>query len=119
MVKPMSVVVLLTSVLLLTACASMPSTLATSSSPLPPCVRGSIPAHGSDCQVLLLGLIPLNPSPSSAQALEKAKRAGRVDVLTDVTVDHHYRWFVLFSSYCTRVDGLGVPNQTLSSACRY
>lgn len=94
-------------------CASRPSSIITSTSPLPAGVRGTIPASGSDCQYHFLGIIPLGTSPSTANALESAKEDAEVDVLTDVTVDHNVGYYILFSNRCVRVEGLGVPRDTL------
>jgi hypothetical protein len=98
----------------LQGCASKPSSIITSTSPLPPGVRGTIPARGSDCQYYLLGILPITTSPSSSAALEDAKRDANVDVLTDVTVDHNAGYYILFGNQCVRVDGMGVPRDVLN-----
>jgi len=100
---------------LLSACSSKPSSIITSTSPLPPGVRGTVPARGSDCQFHLLGLIPVTSSPDTQNALTKAKRSADVDVLTDVTVDHNSGYYILFSNNCVRVSGKGVPRHLTQS----
>ena len=97
-----------------TACSSQPSSIIPSTSPLPPGVRGTIPARGSDCQLHFLGIIPLSSSPDTSVALQEAKESADVDVLTDVTVDYGGTYLILFSSRCVRVTGLGVPRSRLS-----
>lgn len=99
--------------LLITGCSSRPSSLITSTSPLPPGIRGTIPASGSNCQVNLLGLIPITGSADSQDALDEAKEEADVDVLTDVTVDHGGVYLILFSTDCVRVRGKGVPREIL------
>lgn len=105
----------LTAALFLGGCAnSLPSSMVPSTSPLPPGVRGTIPAYGSDCQYFLLGLLPVTGSPSSQSALSKAKLNAHTDVLTDVTIDHSGGYYLLFSNECTRVEGKGVPREVLA-----
>lgn len=111
--KTLSMLLLLA---LLSGCSSQPSSgsLITSTSPLPPGVRGTIPAKGGDCQYRLLGLLPLNSSATMADALEDAKANAQSTVLTDVTVDHNSGFYFLFSNSCIRIQGLGVPEAVLS-----
>jgi hypothetical protein len=105
---------LATFALFTSGCSSKPSSLVASTSPLPPGVRGTIPARGSDCQYHLLGLVPITFSPDSQNALAKAKRNAEVEVLTDVTIDHTSGYYILFSNNCVRVSGLGVRNEHLN-----
>ena len=100
---------------LFSACSAIPTTMLASTSPLPPGVRGTIPAFGSDCQYYLLGIIPVTSSPNSQSALTAAKEDADVDVLTDVTVDHGGGYYILFSNLCVRVRGQGVERSVLSS----
>lgn len=97
---------------ILSGCAARPTTMITSTSPLPPGVRGTIETSASDCQYRLLGLIPVTGSASTADALKEAKENIRVDVLTDVTVDNSGGYYLLFSNNCVRVSGLGVPRNS-------
>lgn len=96
--------------------------LISSTSPLAPGVRGTIPASGSDCQTFFLGLIPITTSPNTQEALNDAKKSAHASVLTDVTVDENSFYWILFSHRCVRVRGLGVveehsaPPQTSSSS---
>ncbi|MBN8551169.1 MAG: hypothetical protein J0M12_17780 [Deltaproteobacteria bacterium] len=94
-------------------CASMPSSMITSTSPLPPGVRGTIKTSASDCQYSLLGIIPFTSSASTASALEDAKSYADVDVLTDVTQDFSSGYYILWSNTCVRVSGYGVPRDVL------
>ena len=96
-----------------TGCVSRPTTMITSTSPLPPGVRGTIRTSGSDCQYYLLGLIPVTGSASAADALDSAKRSADVDVLTDVTEDSSGGYYILWSNSCIRVSGMGVPRDRL------
>ena len=98
-----------------TGCTSIPSTMITSTSPLPPGVRGTIKTSASDCQYSLLGFIPVTSSPSSANALEDAKRYADVDVLTDVTQDFSAGYYILWSNSCVRITGFGVPREVLKN----
>lgn len=91
---------------------SIPPTMATSTSPVHPGVRGTIPAYGINCQYYFLGLIPVTPSCNSQEALDEAKESADVDVLTDVTVDQSAAYYILFSNNCVRVRGKGVPRGT-------
>ena len=100
----------------LTACAGMPVAISPSSSPLPPFVRGSIPAWGDDCTYALLGLFPITPPMNTQKALSEAKEDAEVDVITDVTVDFTGRYWILFSNQCVHVRGLGVPRSVLAEA---
>lgn len=99
--------------LLVSACASRPSSIITSTSPLPPGVRGTIKTSASNCQYNLLGFIPVTTSPDTADALAEAKEDIDVDVLTDVTVDYNGGYYILFSNSCVEVSGLGVPRDML------
>ena len=99
-------------------CASTPTSIIPSTSPLPPGVRGTIPASGSDCQYYLLGFLPITRSPDSQRALTSAKESADVDVLTDVTVDHGSGYYLLFSNQCVKVQGLGVNRAALNEAER-
>ena len=101
---------------LLVSCSSQPSSIIPSTSPIPSGVRGTIPAYGSDCQIYLLGILPVTGSPDSQQALQKAKKSADVDVLTDVTVDHGGGYYLLFGNTCVRVQGMGVPRNVLAEA---
>ena len=101
---------------LLGGCAGMPITLAPSSSPVAPGVRGTIPAYGSNCQFDLFGIIPVTHSLNTQAALDRAKESADADVLTDVTVDFGASYYVLFSNNCVRVRGKGVPRTPSTSA---
>lgn len=96
-------------------CSSIPTTMLTSTSPIPAGVRGTIPAFGSDCQYYFLGIVPVSPSPNSQAALDDAKEDADVDVLTDVTVDHGGGYYILFSNLCVRVRGKGVERRLLEN----
>lgn len=85
--------------------------LISSTSPLAPGVRGTIPASGSDCQTFFLGLIPVTTSPNTQEALNDAKKSAHASVLTDVTVDENSFYWILFSHRCVRVRGLGVEEE--------
>ena len=102
--------------LLISACSSMPTTIIPSTSPVPPGVRGTIEAYGSDCEYYFLGLLPVSGSPNTQVALDRAKESADVDVLTDVTIDHGGGYFILFSNDCVRVRGKGVPRDVLRIA---
>jgi len=91
------------------SCSSAPTTLVASTSPLPPGIRGTLPAYGSDCQYHFLGFIPISSSANTQAALDDAKDDVDVDVLTDVTVDHGGGYYILLSTHCVRVRGKGVP----------
>jgi hypothetical protein len=102
----------------LSACANIPTALAPSSSPLPPGVRGTIPAFGSDCTYYLLGIIPVTTSGNAQVALDDAKQGANVDVLTDVTLEFGGGYYILFSNNCVRVRGKGVPRDVLEKALK-
>lgn len=93
---------------LLAGCSSAPTTLVASTSPLPPGVRGTIKAYGSDCQYYFLGFLPISGSPNTQAALDDAKEDADSDVLTDVTIDHGGGYYILLSTNCVRVRGKGV-----------
>ena len=115
MIRCCFVLLLAIPILALSGCSSHPSSgsLITSTSPLQPGIRGTIPAKGSDCQYRFLGILPLNASASAAQALSKAKKNADSDVLTDVTIDHNSGYYILFSNRCIRIEGFGVPRKLL------
>lgn len=94
-------------------CTSMPVALAPSSSPAAPGVRGTIPARGINCQFFLFGLIPVTHSIDTQAALDEAKKRADVDLLTDVTVDFVASYYILVSDNCVRVQGKGVPRETV------
>ena len=90
-------------------CSGVSSSISASSSPLPEGVRGTKPAHGSDCEYTLFGLIPITPAINTQKALQNAKDDVGVDVLTDITVDLVSGYFVIITNDCVHVRGLGVP----------
>lgn len=98
-------------VVVLIGCASQPVSISPSSSPLAVDVRGSIPTHGVDCQYKFLGIISVSPPVNTQNALQEAKDNANVDVLTDVTVDQSFWYFIIFSNNCVHVRGLGVPRE--------
>ena len=98
----------------LASCSSRPSSVISSTSPLPAGVRGTVETDGTDCAYHFLGIIPVSSSANSAEALKKAKTKVDVDVLTDVTVDHFGGYYILFSNNCVRVNGMGVPRAVLA-----
>ena len=99
-------------------CSGIPAAMVASTSPLPPGVRGTIPTYASDCQFFLLGLgfLPLSTSIDTQDALQDAKDSANVDVLTDVTIDFGGGYYILFSTNCVRVAGLGVPRERIRKA---
>lgn len=99
--------------LLVMGCAGRPSSIITSTSPLPEGVRGTMPTTGSNCQYFLLGLIPVTMSPNSQDAVEEAKREVHAQVLTDVTIDENFGYYIIFSNHCVKVRGLGVRDEDL------
>ncbi len=105
--------------LCLAACSARPSSIITSTSPLPPGVRGTIKTSASDCQYNLLGIIPITSSASTESALDDAKSYINVDVLTDVTVDHSFGYYILWSNNCVRISGLGVPREELRQRAEF
>ena len=96
---------------LVSSCSSAPTTLVASTSPLPPGVRGTIKAYGSDCQYYFLGVLPVSGSPNTQAALDDAKEDADADVLTDVTIDHGGGYYILLSTNCVRVRGKGVEKE--------
>ena len=89
-------------------CSAKPFSIIPSTAPLPEYVQGDIPTEGVDCQYRLLGLLPVTGPPNTQSALQEAKNVADADVLTDVTVDETYSYFILFSNNCVYVRGLGV-----------
>ncbi len=102
-----NILILLCSILLF-ACGTIPVGITTSTSPLAPGIRGTVPTSASDCQYNLFGLIPITTSLSTQYALDVAKSNIGVNVLTDVVVDYKFAHYLLFSNSCVRVSGLGV-----------
>lgn len=98
-----------------TGCAGMPVGITSSTSPVAPGTRGTIPAYGSDCQFYFLGLIPITHSLNTQAALERAKMMANADVLTDVTIDFVGGYYILFSNNCVRVQGKGIPKEASST----
>jgi hypothetical protein len=111
--------VILIATALFTGCSGIPTAITASTSPIPPGVRGSVPAFGSDCQYFLLGIIPISTPLNSQAALDQAKEQADVDVLTDVTVDFGGGYYVLFSNNCVRIHGKGVPRDVLAKALNH
>ncbi len=102
----------------LSACLARSIGVVPSSRPLPSGAIGTRPVHGSSCQYYLLGVLPVSSPFSTQDALKAAKRMGGVDALTDITIDEIASYYILFSSHCVYVEGLGVVPERKQSTRR-
>jgi hypothetical protein len=67
------------------------------------------PVHGSDCQVRLLGILPVSGGNETRRAIEHAmKHAPGATALVNVTADTFHQYWILFSRHCTEVFGTAV-----------
>jgi hypothetical protein len=65
--------------------------------------------HGSDCQVRLLGILPVSGGNETRRAVEHAmRRAPEATALVNVTSDTFHQYWILFSRHCTEVFGTAV-----------
>ena len=93
-----------------TGCARSPGGIAASNMPLAPggyTVLGRVSA--SDCNVLLLGLLPISGSNyvEDAEASAMQKRTGTT-ALIDISVDRVSKYFILWAQICTEVHATAV-----------
>jgi hypothetical protein len=96
---------------LLAGCQHNPGGIAPSTIPLDPggytVVKTGV--LGSDCQVSLLGIVPITDGNQTHQAIADAlAQAPGATALVDVTSDAYSAWFVLWSQTCTEVRGTAV-----------
>ena len=68
------------------------------------------PVSESDCMWYLFGFIPISSGNTMQRAMRKAIEAGRGDALIQVTSDSFYQNFILFSRYCTDIEGIAVQS---------
>src|SRR5262245_40391692 len=86
------------------ACTHTPGGIAPSTIPLEPGGYTVIKSHveGSDCQVNLLGLLPLSDGNTTDEAIADAlKDAPGATALVNVTADAYSQFWILWSNTCT------------------
>lgn len=103
--------------ILMCSCASVPTSLSASTSPIQDGLRGTIETRGKDCQYSFL-FFPITPENSTFLALKRAKERADVDVMTDVTVDYRASTWILLSRTCVIVQGMGVTRDAIREAER-
>ena len=91
-------------------CARYPGGIAASNIPIDPghyVPLGDVEA--SDCNVNLLGLLPVSGGNHTADAVKNAmgERPG-TDALVNITVDRVFKFFILWSETCTEVRATAV-----------
>jgi 8-oxo-dGTP pyrophosphatase MutT (NUDIX family) len=59
-------------------------------------------------------VLPISSPLSTQGALREAKEEGGVEALTDITIDEISSFYILFSSHCVYVEGLGVVPEVAS-----
>jgi len=106
---------LLLAVVFLTACGARPINIVPSSSPVEAGTRGTEFVTATNCQTNLLGLIPISLSASLPDALEEAKKKAKAKVLTDISIEEEFRYFILASTHCVRVSGFAVKDAGVQS----
>jgi hypothetical protein len=102
--------VLALGLLALVACAHTPGGVASSNIPLAPGsydVLGEV--EGRDCFYQLLMLVPFGTGNKVRDAMREALESkGGADALVNLSVDHYYQFWLLFSRSCTTVNATAV-----------
>ena len=90
-------------------CTRQPGGIAPSDLPIPSGGYQELGrADGSDCNVLILGLLPVS-SNLAYKALQDARKDREgTDALVGITVDVVSKYFILWSQTCTEVRGTAV-----------
>jgi hypothetical protein len=112
MIKSMAVLVLAIACLTLGGCSHMAGGVAPSNVPIngPYSVMG--PAKGTDCQVRLLGILPVSGSNNTATAVKKAQASVQgSNALVNLGVDTWTHNWILWTSHCTEVTATAVSLQ--------
>jgi hypothetical protein len=91
-------------------CARSPGGIAPSNIPLQQGGYTPIgPVSASDCKVNLLGILPLSGGNQIADAMQSAlRRESSADALVDISIDHVWKYFILWSSSCTEIRATAV-----------
>ena len=104
----------LSALLLLSGCMHDPGGIAPSTIPLAPggytVVKEEV--RGSDCRVMLLGILPVSGGNRTDRAIRDAiLSAPGATALVNVTSDAYFQYWILWSNTCTEVRGTAVvPN---------
>jgi hypothetical protein len=110
----MRIITILGVAMLGAACTHSPGGIAPSTIPLEPGGYSVIKSHveGSDCQVNLLGLLPLSDGNTTDEAIADAlSDAPGATALVNVTSDAYSQYWILWSNTCTEARGSAVkPN---------
>lgn len=106
--------ILLGALLVLSGCTHYPGGIAPSTIPLAPGGYTVVKEHvrGSDCQVALLGILPVSGGNKTNNAIADAiAQAPGATALVGVSSDAYSQYWILWSNTCTEVDGTAVaPN---------
>lgn len=93
----------------LSGCAHFPGGISDSTTPIngrPYVELGEV--VGRDSQVSLLGLIPISGSNDTQDAIDEAKQEKKADALIDVTVESYGQYWILWSTWTTKVSGQAI-----------
>jgi hypothetical protein len=63
---------------------------------------------GEDSQISLLGLIPISSSNDIQDAIDDAKQEKKADALIEVTVESYGHYWILWSTWTTKVSGKAI-----------
>jgi len=63
---------------------------------------------GKDSRISLLGLIPISSPNDIQDAIDDAKQKKNADALIDVTVESYGHYWILWSTWTTRVSGKAI-----------
>lgn len=109
--RPFLVVASLVFLLFSTAgCARSPGGVAPSNIPLESGGYTTIgPVSASDCKVNLLGILPVSGGNQIADAMRSAlRKESNADALVNISIDHVWKYFILWSSSCTEIRATAV-----------
>ena len=94
---------------ILSGCAHMPGGISDSTTPIngrPYVELGKV--VGKDSQISLLGLFPISGSNDIQDAIDDAKKEKKADALIDVTVESYGQYWILWSTWTTKVSGKAI-----------
>lgn len=96
----------------LAGCSHMAGGVAPSNVPIDDAYSVLGPAKGTDCQVRLLGILPVSGSNNTSAAVQKAQASvSGANALVNLGVDSWTHNWILWTSHCTEVRATAVKVQ--------